>query len=168
MKMKDFNLLVFIVTLFILNLFTVQQVIFFHFIVGDTLQLAMQEIDNDVSLLEPVSYEVKLAAMTAMIPKNVAAGMTFDCPICSSVHSRLYDLKCHLSRHFGLSLYLCSYCGRQFTNSSNLIRHVRIHSGDKPYRCKDCGKRYLKTNENIIIKNTSSDDFYFYFTSLKI
>lgn len=103
--------------------------------------MAMQEIDNDISLLEPVSYEIKLAAMNALIPKELTDGTSYECPICNNTHARLYDLKSHLSRHFGLSLYLCSTCGRQFSNSSNLIRHARIHSGEKPYKCKDCGKR---------------------------
>lgn len=116
---------------------------------GDALQLAMQEIDDE-SLLEPVSYEIKLAAMNAMIPKGCSTRSSYDCPVCSSIFTRLYDLKSHISRHFGLSLFLCSFCGRQFSNSSNLIRHVRIHSGDKPYKCKDCGKRYETIRKDVV------------------
>ncbi len=111
---------------------------------GDALQLAMQEIGADADLLEPVPYEVKLAALNAMIPAGeVIAGQTvFNCAICSKIYDRKYELKTHLSRHFGLNIFLCPVCGRQFSHSSNLSRHMRIHSGAKPYKCKDCGKRY--------------------------
>lgn len=72
---------------------------------------------------------------------ETVVGQTYDCAICSQNFTRKYELKSHLSRHFGLNLCLCSICGKQFSHSSNLIRHSRIHSGVKPYRCKDCGKR---------------------------
>ena len=74
---------------------------------------------------------------------GTAVGQTYDCAICSKIFTRKYELKAHLSRHFGLNLFLCPVCGRQFSHSSNLIRHSRIHSGVKPYKCKDCGKRYV-------------------------
>lgn len=105
----------------------------------------MQEIGNDSGdFLEPVSYEVKLAALNAMIPsgESVNGQILYSCAICSKSFDRKYELKSHLSRHFGLNIFLCPVCGRQFTHSSNLSRHLRIHSGLKPYKCKDCGKRY--------------------------
>lgn len=36
--------------------------------------------------------------------------------------------------------HLCVYCGRSFSNSSNLIVHMRRHTGEKPYRCEWCDK----------------------------
>lgn len=114
---------------------------------GDALQLAMQEIGGADDYLEPVSHELKLAALNAMIASGgTAVGQTYDCAICSKIFTRKYELKAHLSRHFGLNLFLCPVCGRQFSHSSNLIRHSRIHSGVKPYKCKDCGKRFNQAN----------------------
>ena len=112
------------------------------FVTGDALQLAMQEIDCDTDLLEPVPYEIKLAALNAMIPSGENPEQTeLSCAICANVYDRKYELKNHLSRHFGLNIFLCPVCGRQFSHSSNLSRHLRIHSGAKPYKCKDCGRR---------------------------
>lgn len=102
----------------------------------------MQEIGNDPDFFEPVPYEIKLAALNAMIPDDSSPGQTvFSCAICSKIYDRKYELKTHLSRHFGLNIFLCPVCGRQFSHSSNLSRHLRIHSGAKPYKCKDCGRR---------------------------
>jgi predicted RNA-binding Zn-ribbon protein involved in translation (DUF1610 family) len=112
------------------------------FVTGDALQLAMQEIDCDTDLLEPVPYEIKLAALNAMIPAGENPEQTeLSCAICAKVYDKKYELKSHLSRHFGLNIFLCPVCGRQFSHSSNLSRHLRIHSGAKPYKCKDCGRR---------------------------
>lgn len=102
----------------------------------------MQEIGNEADLLEPVPYEVKVAALNAMIPPGDVIEQTpYLCAICSKSFERKYELKSHLSRHFGLNIFLCPVCGRQFSHSSNLSRHLRIHSGVKPYKCKECGKR---------------------------
>ena len=101
----------------------------------------MQEIVSDTDLFEPVPYEVKLAALNAMIPDEPSTDDNFSCAICSKNFVKKQELKDHLSRHFGLNLSLCPICGKQFSHASNLSRHIRIHTGIKPYKCKQCGKR---------------------------
>jgi len=122
-------------------------------VIGDALQRAMQEIElPGTDPLEPVPYQVKLAALNALIPsdssQDSSGKVSFDCAICSKSFLRKYELKTHLSRHFGLNISLCPVCGKQFSHPSNLSRHMRIHTGSKPYKCKvpNCGKRFNQAN----------------------
>ncbi|KAI9564634.1 hypothetical protein GHT06_008375 [Daphnia sinensis] len=109
------------------------------------LELVMQE--TDIGRLQPVPYEVKLAALNAMIPSGESSGQTvFSCAICTKAYEKKSELKTHISRHFGLHNFLCPICGQQFFHSSNLNRHLRAHSGTKPYKCIDCDKRFSQAN----------------------
>lgn len=112
---------------------------------GTTLQLAMQK--TDIGLLQPVPYEVKLAALNAMITSGESLEQTgLSWVIRAKAYDKKSELKTHISRHFGLHSFLCPVCGRHFSHSSNLNRHLRTHSGAKPYKCQDCDKRFSQAN----------------------
>ncbi|XP_018105929.1 oocyte zinc finger protein XlCOF7.1-like isoform X1 [Xenopus laevis] len=44
-------------------------------------------------------------------------------------------------------LYLCSECGKCFTNNSDLVAHQRVHTEEKAYLCYECGSFFTCSSD---------------------
>ncbi|XP_066443880.1 zinc finger protein 271-like isoform X3 [Eleutherodactylus coqui] len=53
----------------------------------------------------------------------------------------------HPERHHGFNNderpFLCTECGKGFTQKAYLVKHQKIHTGEKPFSCSECGKRFM-------------------------
>ncbi|XP_063289766.1 oocyte zinc finger protein XlCOF7.1-like [Pelobates fuscus] len=64
----------------------------------------------------------------------------YICSDCGKCYSNHPNLLKHQRIHTGEKLFSCSVCGRCFTHKLNLDIHERAHTGEKPFSCSVCGK----------------------------
>nr|XP_045591541.1 sal-like protein 1 [Procambarus clarkii] len=66
------------------------------------------------------------------------SGPSYEAPLASSFSSSLS------SSTLNQTQYICPWCQRVFSKSSNLKRHVLTHTGEKPYACPLCPYRAVQ------------------------
>jgi len=52
-------------------------------------------------------------------------------------------------------VFLCSFCGKQFTRKSNLDSHLITHSSEKPHKCRECDKAFARLSDRTRHENTT-------------
>lgn len=78
---------------------------------------------------------------------------THVCMFCGKLYTRKYGLKIHLRTHTGHKPLQCRYCGRPFSDPSNLNKHIRLHAhnstafSSSPYQCRLCSKVLVRKRD---------------------
>lgn len=54
--------------------------------------------------------------------------------------------------------YLCSICGKGFTQNSNLRQHLMRHNQNKPFKCVKCSANFVSKGELISHNRTHTGD----------
>lgn len=68
---------------------------------------------------------------------------------CTREFMRTNNLLDHIRMHEGVKPYSCDYCGKSFTQNSNLKKHKKVHlvpqlNDRKQYQCNVCGAKYTE------------------------
>ncbi|XP_017007776.3 zinc finger protein 91 [Drosophila takahashii] len=91
----------------------------------------------------------------------------FKCGLCTRKYNRKDRLTAHLKKFHGPDgqgpgqakvsnratspkepkRFLCAFCGKAVSSSSNLIIHMRRHTGEKPFKCDYCPMAFPRSSD---------------------
>ncbi|XP_075470211.1 uncharacterized protein LOC142502724 isoform X2 [Ascaphus truei] len=112
------------------------------------------------NIIGTVSLEEKTCTCTDCRTKIVSklvnnmkihrAVKSYICTECGKSFTQNASLVIHQRTHTGERPHACRECGKSFISSAYLVMHKRIHTGERPYVCKECGKRFINSSNLII------------------
>ncbi|XP_044739688.1 zinc finger protein 436-like [Chrysoperla carnea] len=72
--------------------------------------------------------------------------VTFTCRTCTKKFPSKSEYNKHkLEEHpEQIQIYLCNYCGKEFTDSLRLKSHLLAHSTDRKHKCTMCDKQFVR------------------------
>ncbi|XP_017104260.2 zinc finger protein 721 [Drosophila bipectinata] len=88
----------------------------------------------------------------------------FQCGLCPRKYNRKDRLTAHIKKFHGPNVektpmrppisepkepkrFLCAFCGKAVSSSSNLIIHMRRHTGEKPFKCDYCDMAFPRSSD---------------------
>ncbi|KAM8977152.1 uncharacterized protein RCH25_039924 [Pelodytes ibericus] len=75
---------------------------------------------------------------------------TYMCTECGKHFTQNASLIIHQRTHTGERPHVCKVCGKSFISSAYLVMHQRVHTGERPYACNECGKSFINSSNLII------------------
>ncbi|XP_017052661.1 zinc finger protein 91 [Drosophila ficusphila] len=96
-----------------------------------------------------------------------AESQVFQCGLCPKKYNRKDRLTAHAKKFHGPDgkgpslvkasnrptspkepkRFLCAFCGKAVSSSSNLIIHMRRHTGEKPFKCEYCTMAFPRSSD---------------------
>ncbi|KAJ3608211.1 hypothetical protein NHX12_025261 [Muraenolepis orangiensis] len=69
------------------------------------------------------------------------------CTDCGKGFSNHYGLKQHQRVHTGVRPHGCPHCHKTFVHTGQLNVHLRTHTGERPYLCTHCGESFRQSGD---------------------
>ncbi|XP_044144891.1 zinc finger protein 41-like [Bufo gargarizans] len=111
------------------------------------------EVDTKFESDEDEKQNTKVSGLF-ILRKSPQSEPSYICSHCGKSFTNKAYLLAHQRNHKGEKPYICSECGKCFIYKSQFANHERSHTGEKPYACSECGKCY--TNKSALIKHHRS------------